>query len=425
MKHTHLKNKIKAHLRVSLYRNAYYLMAGSAAAALLGFVFWIVVARYYSPSDVGLAGALISAMQMLATLSTLGFDIGLIRFLPEERDKQGVINSCLTIPGILSIVLAVIFISGLALWTPKLLFIQENLIYLLCFVIFTVINCLFSIQRSIFIAFRSANFNFIIRILASGIKIALPVILVFFGAFGIFSSMGIALCITVLIGILLIRKVLPGYRPLPMFRRQVINRISYFSFGNYIAGFINSAPIYILPLMVLSLLGAEINAYFYIAFNISQIVFMLPVATSMSLFAEGSNTPEEIRSNTMRAVKLTLTLMLPLIAIILLFGDKILLFFGKEYSESASNLLSILVLSGIPLVIIEPYIAIKRVQKQVKPIIYTWIFFAIVTLGASYLLTTKMGLIGAGIGWLLGTGLTAVITTTVLVRWLRKGASIT
>jgi O-antigen/teichoic acid export membrane protein len=418
------KEKLRKHLQTSLYANAYYLIAGSVAAAFLGVIFWMIVARFYLPSEVGLACALISVIGMLTSFSTLGLHIGLIRFLPEERDKQGMINSCLTIPGICVVALAVVFISGLAFWTPKLLFLRENFFYLLCFIIFTVASTLFLVQKNVFVALRTAKFNLVLRIVWNGLKIAFPIALVSLGAFGIFSSWGIALCATVIISALLIHKVQPRYYPLPMIKKHMINDMMHFSFGNYIADFLNTAPNYILPLMVLGILGAEANAYFYIAFTISMMVFMIPVAVAMSLFAEGSNEPEKLRINTIKSIKFTFILLLPLLAIILLFGDKILLLFGKAYSENAFTLLSILALSSIPLAVTEVYIAIKRVQKDVKPIIYLFAFTTIIILGASYLLTPRIGLIGAGTGWLLGWGIAAGVIALIMVKQFRRRVKI-
>ena len=49
---------LKSLYGVSLYRNAVYLRLTSGATAVLGFAFWVVVARLYSTSDIGLSFAL-------------------------------------------------------------------------------------------------------------------------------------------------------------------------------------------------------------------------------------------------------------------------------------------------------------------------------------------------------------------------------
>ena len=73
--------------RLSLYRNAIYLMLNSAMYALTGFFFWIVAARLYPPEVVGLASSVIAAIGLLSLLSTLGLDYGLLRFLPAAGDE--------------------------------------------------------------------------------------------------------------------------------------------------------------------------------------------------------------------------------------------------------------------------------------------------------------------------------------------------
>jgi len=50
-----------------------------------------------------------------------------------------------------------------------------------------------------------------------------------------------------------------------------------------------TAPNMILPIMVLNVLGAEQAAYYYIAYAIAALLFMIPNAISMSLFVEGSH----------------------------------------------------------------------------------------------------------------------------------------
>src|SRR4030067_2560894 len=108
-------------------------MITAGVTSILGFVFWIIVARFYSPSEVGLATALISAVGLLGIFSQLGFQFGLVRYLPGENDKKGMINSSLTIVGLFSLLLVMIFVAGLGFWSPALLFIQKDAALFLSF----------------------------------------------------------------------------------------------------------------------------------------------------------------------------------------------------------------------------------------------------------------------------------------------------
>lgn len=77
--------EIKHHLRDPLFRNLYFLMANRITGAGAGFIFWLIVARCYTPHEVGLANAMISAMNLLVLFSALGFGFGTIAYLPNEK----------------------------------------------------------------------------------------------------------------------------------------------------------------------------------------------------------------------------------------------------------------------------------------------------------------------------------------------------
>ena len=379
----------------------------------------MVVARSYSASEVGLASALISAIGLLSLFSMLGLNIGLIRFLPRERDKTGMVNSCLTITGAGSIVLAMIFIVGIPLWSPALLFLRENMGFILAFILFTVATSLGAIQSQAFIALRSAQFSFIQRITASVLRFPIVLVLISLGAFGIFSSWGIAVWIALIVGSFLLIRVCPRYRPIPTIKRQVVNKMTHFSLGNYVAETARMSPNYLLPLLVVNILGAELNAYFYIALSIFSLLTMISYSITTSLFAEGSNEPDKLRGNTVRAIKLTFLLIIPAIIVVFLLGDKILLLFGREYSENAFNMLRLLSLSAIPLALNNLYVAVKRVELKVKPVIYTYSSVAILILVISYMLMSRLSLVGVAIGFLLGQGIVALVISLMLIKRIK------
>lgn len=411
--------------RVSLYRNAGYIMLKSAGGAILGFVFWMIAARLYSSYHVGIASALIAGMGLLSSLSLLGLNIGLTRFLPQYEDKRGIINSCFTVVGIFSIVLATVFIVGTPLWSPPLSFLREDTKFLLSFVLFATVGSLLLIQAQTFIAFRSAKFAFAQQMVRQGLKVVLVTMLVSFGVFGIFSSWGIASLVALLVAnLFLLRKVQPDYFPLPQIKKKVVNELGQFSLGNYGAEVISGAQFYILPLMIINILGAESSAYFRIAYGVADLLFMIPVAVTMALFAEGSRDPEKLHTNVLKAIKVIFLLLTPAILLVLFLGDKILLLFGSEYSGNALKLLWILALSSIPFAINELYVMIKRVELKVKPVVYTYSGIIIPVLGGSYILASKIGLTGVGFSCILGQGVVAIFISTLIIRWLRSNKQV-
>lgn len=55
----HLAGEFLRDLRTRLYRNPIFLMVNRVVASGPGFFFWMVVARYYTPYEAGLAAAVI------------------------------------------------------------------------------------------------------------------------------------------------------------------------------------------------------------------------------------------------------------------------------------------------------------------------------------------------------------------------------
>src|SRR3970040_341247 len=95
-------------LRSPVVRNAAYLIATEAVGGILGLAFWAVAARSFPDAEVGVGAVLVTSATLLALLSTLGFNVGLIRFLPERSAPPArLINSSVTIGVAVSVALGV------------------------------------------------------------------------------------------------------------------------------------------------------------------------------------------------------------------------------------------------------------------------------------------------------------------------------
>ena len=412
MKITIPKNRkeLKRHLNDPLFKNSYFLMTSTVVGSILGFVFWLLVARCYTPHDVGLATALISAANLLVVFSLLGFEFGILRFLPNEPDKQGMINSCLTITFLFSILLSVIFILGIDIWSSALSFVYGNILFLLFFIVFVFTGALIRLYRIVFLALRTAKFSFALNIILSVLKLIFVLCLVTFGVFGIISSWNIAACITLIVSIFVLTpRKLHSYLPIPTIKKKTIKDMFHISFGNYIAENFGAIPNTVLPLMIINVLTPEQNAYFFMALAISSILITIPTAVKNSLFVEGSYAPEQFRTNVIKSIKFTFLLITPLILGIFIFGDKLLLLFGKAYAENSFYVLCILILSVIPLAVNSVYTTIKNIQLKIKPIIYLNAFISILTIGLSYVLIIEIGLIGVAVGYTLSQGIGAAV----------------
>ncbi len=107
-------------------------------------------------------------------------------------------------------------------------------------------------------------------------------------------------------------------------------------------------------------------------------------------------------------------LLLPVVILVMVLADKLLLLFGGTYSTSATALLRILALASIPTAVNTIFMAIKRVQKDLKVLVSLTAFVAVVTLVLAFVLIPRIGIEGAGIGWLVGQTSAALVVMSVL-----------
>jgi len=396
----------------SLFRNSLYLMLSTGVMAFFGFFFWIVVARLFSPGDVGIATTLISVMTLIGNFSLLGFNISLIRYLPKSDERNEKINSVLILVTLASIVASVLFLSGLKIFSPKLLFLQTNLFYILSFILFVIGLSLNTIIDSVFIAYRATGNILIKNTALSILKLILPLLLIFLGSYGIFSSVAVATLVSTLmsLGILIYKYT---YRPSFSFNADVVKKMAVFSGGNYLAGFLSLTPTLLLPILIINKLNAETAAYYYIASMILGFLTIIPSATTNSLLAEGSYDNTELKQHFIKSSKIIYLFLVPAVFLIVFFGNIILHAFGKNYADEAFSFLQIISFSTLFMAVTSLASALLRVRHQMKELIATNALGVIFVLGLTYLFIPQ-GLIGVGWGWLWGQILLALVYLAVV-----------
>jgi len=408
-------------LRKPLYENAFYLILSTAVMNVLGFLYWFIAARLYSDEDVGLVSAVIAAAGILSILSEFGLGISLIRFLPLSEGEKGneMINSCINVCTYASLVLTVIFIAGLDLWSPSLISVRRNIMFLIFFLIFTPTTTLNSLTNHIFVAKRAARFELIANAIRRPLSILLVVIFafVFNSAYGLFVSSSFSLLFGIILTIVVfIPKVQKDYRFSFSIKTKYIKEMYSYSAGNYITKVFLQLPSHIFPVMVANILGPQQNAYFSMVWWTVSIINVLTTSISNSMFAEGSYQEKTFRKDASRALKMTIFALVLIVLLFLIISDKLLLLFGRSYSENGATLLRIMSLSVIPWSINYIYITIGRIEKSIGNLIKVSVASAVTTVGFGYFMILKMGLNGAGFGWALGQTIVAIPTAFYVFR---------
>jgi O-antigen/teichoic acid export membrane protein len=384
-------------LKSPLYRNSIYISLSFLITAVAGFLFWSIAARLYPSSDVGVASAIVSAINLVFTISMLGMNFAIIRFYPEYRERA--IGSSLVITIIASFLFSILY--GIIMGRSESFRSIFSAEFLIIFITFSMIGTSYNLISIYAIAKRKAEHSFVQAVLFS-VRFVFLFFLVSWGVLGIVSSFGLGLLLGLVYGLIFV----DGIRL--ALDLEYLKASFRFSLGNYIANLANVTPNYLMPTIVLTILGEEQAAYYYIAFAVGNMLLFVPNAINTSFFVEGSHGFSNIKKTLKKALFLSYVYLLGALVFVWLFGGYVLELFRPEYVKGF-GLLKLMVLGGFFVVPVNFSITILNIQKRVREVVGINLLKAALFLGLSYLLIPRFGIEGVGWGWIGGYGIALMI----------------
>lgn len=404
----------------SVERGGLTLVAASVLSSVLGFLFWVLAARWFDAATVGTATATVAAMAFLATLSTLGLRNGILRFATGAGGFRFVRHVYLACAAT-ALVAALVFLAGRPLWASGLDDLLGDPWLAGAFILATVAWVLFVLQDSALTA--SGRTRFVpaaqaaygagkIGMLALLAAIALP------GAVFIAYSVP-TVVIVVAVSLVVLRR--PA-RPVPAEDPASIpplRPLMRFAAAEHGAALVWLAAVDLLPLLVLERAGAAASAYYFLSFAAAYTLYLVASNFGSALLVAASRQPARLSELARRTLRSTMLLVLfgALLGVVL--APWFLALLGPGYAEHA-GLLQLLLLSAIPQVIVGISAAVARVRRSLAALATQQIVLAaLVILGADIGLRT-VGLEGVGWAWLIAQTLVAVgvLTTTLRTIWI-------
>ncbi len=393
-----------------LLRNSLFIVLTHISSAGFGFIFWMLAAKLYLKEDFGIAAALISLMALLVSLSRLGLDFSVIRFFP-TNDKSRTFSTSALVTTFFAVLLGTIFIAGVDTVSPELDLLKspQNASLFLIFLAASSVTALTGIS---FVAIRKAEFQFFQSIVV-GSRVIFLIPLTTLGAIGIFSAVGISFLFALSIAVVFLISL--GIRPMLVVDRGFLNDAFHFSAGNYLVGIFMAAPNMIIPIMVLNMLGAEQAAYYYIAFAVVSLLFMIPNAISISLFVEGSH-GAALKRTVVKSLIVIFSLLVPAAAVLYVCGGVALGVIGEDYAGGGLGVLRVMVVASLFIGVNYVYFAIKRIQKDVRGIVVLSGVICGLVVGLGYVFMTIFGVIGVGYAWVVGNVVGSVYVGVMVWR---------
>ena len=409
--------RLRGHLAAPLYGNAYLLIAGAGFASGLGFVFWTVCARRYTPDAVGLNSALISAMILISGICQLGLNTVIVRYLPGARKaSRRLVVVCYVATGAASV--AVALVAGLTSshWSPTLGVLADEGRWLGAFVIGTAAWTIFSLQDSVMTGVRQARWVPIENSLVSGAKIVFAIALV--GSMprgGVFLAWTVPVVLSLLpVNLLIFRRLIPDHEkyagePVSWDRSTLVRLAA----GNYAGSLFFLASTALLPLLIANQYGAAATAYFFVPWTLAVGLQLVALNMTTSLTVEVAFDESRLREYCERVLAQTFRLVVPATFVVVVAAPYILRVFGHEYAAEGTTLLRLLALATVPNVIVALGLSVARIQHSGRMVLWTQGALCVSTLGLSLALLPPLGIDGVG--------LAVLVSQTMVAAWLALG----
>ena len=200
----------------------------------------------------------------------------------------------------------------------------------------------------------------------------------------------------------------------------LVRRMARSAASHHALNLMLQAPILLLSLVVAVVLTAEANGYFSTARSIAGFVFVLPFSVTIALFASSAGRERELAQKLKFTVPFGLAASLLADAVLFPFGSTILNVFGHSYSVGALTTLRVLALAGIPFVIKDHFVALRRVQNRTANAAVIALVGAVFELVAAVVGARVDGIVGLCVFWVAALTFEALVLSVPLVHAARN-----
>ncbi|HJU00619.1 MAG TPA: lipopolysaccharide biosynthesis protein [Actinomycetes bacterium] len=395
------------------------LVGTQVTTSVFGFVYWSLAARTFPVASVGLAAAAISAMNFLGTIGVLGLGTLLISELPRHpRQDWPFLTRTATIAsgaagaafGLVFAMLAGRFSHGLALlgatpWSALL------------FALGVALTAATMVLDQAVLASGRGGLQLARNVVASAVKTVLLV-----GTALMALGSGMVIYATWTAGLLLslwtIRRVLSGPRLRQWADLHLLRGLGAAAGSHHALNLALQAPTMVLPLVVAVILSPTETAYFSTAALVCGFVSVLPFALTIALFASSAQDETaamERMPSTLAVAGVTSTIG---ILVLLASAPYVMRLFGADYAANGVVVLRVLALGGLPLVIKDHYVALRRVQNRTGRAARVALVGTAFELGAATIGGILYGLTGVCVAWVAMLAVEALLLTPAVAHAL-------
>ena len=408
--------------------NAGSLIGTTAITSGLGFVYWWIAARHFSPEAIGIASACISAMMLLGSFCVLGLGTLLITELPRQPGREAsLISTALLVVGLMGGCIGLAF----ALLAPYVIAgfqpLRVSSINSLIFAVGVSLNAITLVLDQALIGLLRGSLQLWRNTLFAVIKL----VTLFWVGSWLTHDIGVALyamwavssgisMLLLIMPIALKKKGVKRYVP----RWNLLRKLGGAAIQHHLLNLTLQFPTQVLPLLVTALLSAKMNAWFYVSWMIVSFVFIIPGALTTVLHAMNSAQPSTLAHKARVTIGLAVLTGILTNIVLQLGTTQVLSIFGSSYAENAAWCLRILALAAFPLIIKNHYISICRIQDRVGGAVLGILPGGILEVSAAALGAHFGGLSGLSIGWVAAIAVEALCMCHTVYKAVWSGETL-
>jgi O-antigen/teichoic acid export membrane protein len=407
-----------------LLGNSAALLISTSATAAIGFVFWWIAAKHFTAEAVGVASAAIAMMNFLGLVGECGLGTLLIgESLRKPGEAAGLISAAIVASVASSGLLCFGYLAFAYGWSFTLAGFLESGLNGAILLAGCAVTALAMVLDSAFVGLLRSFLQTWRTFLASILKLTLLLATAWAGLAGSARTIVLALLGGQILSILVMAAFLiyRRYRiwEAPNFRllRQLVANV----LGHHLLNLAAQSPSLVMPLMVASMLSAEINAAFYAAWMAFNVILLGPAALTTLLFTVGVAEPARVQQR-LRLSLWICGLASPVAWLLVVFGaGYILSIFGSLYATQGGPVLKVLGVAVFGVAVKYHYIAVRRLGNSMASASLVLGAGAICELAFAAFGARMDGLIGLTQGWVIAVYLEALAMTPALVRFACGG----
>lgn len=407
-----------------LLRSAAALASTSIVTAGLGFIYWAVAARAFPATAVGESSTAITAMNLIAPLTVLGFGTLLLAELPTmTKGRSTLVSTSAALTGGVAGMVALVCAFLLPPDFLGLPGIGHRPDVALMFAAAVATQCVGLLFDEALLSTAGGGMQLRRNAIQAVVKLTLLILfaltLTRFGSLSIFASWLLANVVSLAVAVILMvrRYHVPLRRLIP--RRAALHGLHFDAARHHVLNTALLVPYFAMPIVANVILGSHEAAYFYAAWSVASFVFFLPMALSTALFASGARDSSTVHMEFRKTLRYSLLACTAANLAMLVLGSPVLSIFGAAYAADGYHPLLVLCLGGLGLVIKDHHVTLARLTDDVGREAALVGAFSVIEVVGAVVGAIHGGLTGLALGWLAAVWLGAVVYSPRVLRAYR------